>query len=161
MDSKRSQGNADSAAQATGVRVASWIARIALIVVFVVNVQCALGFVFNPEGFVGAYELSGDVGAAAIQGLGIAFLMWNATYPLPIVNPSKHRALFGVVLAQQVIGIAGELFVLSQLPAGHAVLEQSIHRFCDFDLFGLAIMGASFVLLLVLEKRTGKRTESL
>ena len=149
-----------AAARATSVRVAAWIARLALIIVFVVNVQCALGFIVNPQDFVGAYELSGAVGAAAIQGLGVAFLMWNATYPLPIVNPLKHRVLFGVVLAQQVIGIIGEFYVQSQLPAGHAALAESITRFSNFDLFGLVIMGASFALLLILAKRASVQMES-
>ncbi|MGI6535358.1 MAG: hypothetical protein ACOX12_02905 [Eggerthellaceae bacterium] len=127
---------------------AAWLARIAVAVVFAVNVQCAAGFIANPGAFAGAYELSGDVGNYALQGLGIAFLMWNVTYPLVILSPLKHRTLFGVVLAQQVVGLAGERYVLGQLTPAHAALADSIGRFISFDAFGLVIMGATFALLL-------------
>lgn len=127
---------------------AAWLARIAVAVVFAVNVQCAVGFIANPGAFAGAYELSGEVGNFALQGLGIAFLMWNTTYPLVIVNPLRYRTLFGVVLAQQVVGLAGENFVLAQLTPAHAALADSIGRFISFDAFGLVIMGATFALLL-------------
>ncbi len=128
--------------------VAAWLARIAVAVVFAVNVQCAVGFITNPGAFAGAYELSGDVGNYALQGLGIAFLMWNVTYPLVIVNPVRYRVLFGVVLVQQVVGLAGERYVLGQLASAHAALADSIGRFISFDAFGLIIMGAPFALLL-------------
>lgn len=132
----------------TRATAAAWLARVAVAVVFAVNVQCAAGFIADPGSFAGAYELSGDVGNAALQGLGVAFLMWNVTYPLVIINPRKHMTLFGVVLAQQVVGLAGEQYVLGQLSGGHAVLADAIGRFISFDAFGLAIMGATFALLL-------------
>lgn len=47
-------------------------------------------------------------GAAAVQGLGIAFLMWNATYPAVIASPLRFRAVAVIVLVQQAIGLAGE-----------------------------------------------------
>ncbi|MGL5173373.1 MAG: hypothetical protein ACRC75_05920, partial [Olsenella sp.] len=53
-----------------------WIARIAVGAVFVMNVWCALDFVIDPGAYAPAYELSGVAGQAAVQGLGVAFLMW-------------------------------------------------------------------------------------
>lgn len=152
--------DATATAPTPGFRKAEWLARIALIIVFGANVQCALGFIISPQAFIGAYELSGEVGIVAIQAIGIAFLMWNATYPLPIVHPLRHRTLFGVVLAQQVIGVVGELAILFQLPAGHETLARSIRLFSAFDIFGLVIMGASFAFLLIQAKRADRDPET-
>lgn len=128
-------------------RAATWFARAAVALVFAVNVQCALSFVLWPGAYAGGFELSGMAGDAAVRGMGVAFLMWNATYPLVIVRPQRHRALFGVVLAQQAIGLAGEGFIRATLPAGHAALAASIDRFIAFDAFGLILMLAAFVWL--------------
>lgn len=122
-------------------------ARIAVAAVFALNVQCALQFVLQPQAHAGAYELSGVAGQAAVRGLGVAFLMWNATYPAVIASPRRFRALFAVVLAQQAIGLAGESFILWGLPAGHEVLAGSILRFIAFDAAGLVLMGAAFLAL--------------
>lgn len=134
-------------------RGAVWAARIAVAVVFVVNVQCALGFVVDPGTYASAFEQHGAAGYAAMQGLGVAFLMWNATYPPAIVDPVKHGALFAVVLVQQAIGLVGETVIAATLPAGHDVLAESIQRFIAFDAFGLVIMGATFTVLLVTMRR--------
>lgn len=130
-----------------------WVARLAVGLVFVVNVHCALSFLFFPESYVGAYELSGLPGAVAVQGIGVAFLMWNATYPLVVVNPEKYRPLFGVVLAQQLIGLLGETWILSGISPEHALLQTSILQFISFDTFGLIIMTAAFVALAVNRRR--------
>ena len=68
---------------------ALWCARIVFGLVFVINVQCALQFVFIPNAYVGAYELEGISGIIALQGVGIAFLMWNATYHSLLLIPSN------------------------------------------------------------------------
>lgn len=128
-------------------------ARIAVAAVFVLNVQCALQFVLWPDAHAGAYELSDVSGEAAVRGLGIAFLMWNATYPAVIASPRRFQALYAVVLAQQAIGLAGESFILASLPTGHAVLASSIVRFIAFDGAGLAMMLAAFVWLRASAKR--------
>ena len=123
------------------------VARIAVAIVFVLNVQCALQFVFWPASFAGAYELSGVAGEAAVRGLGVAFLMWNATYPAVIASPRRFRALYVVVLVQQAIGLVGESAILLGLPAGHDVLAASILRFIAFDAAGLIAMAAAFAWL--------------
>ena len=131
------------------------MARLALAAVFVVNVQCALVFVIDPGAYAAAYELSGVAGQAAVRGLGIAFLMWNATYPPVIVNPWRHRTLACVVLAQQAIGLAGEGALLATLPAGHDVLAASVGRFIAFDAAGLVAMAAAFAWLAVVSRADG------
>lgn len=122
-------------------------ARIAVALVFALNVQCALQFVLWPEAFAGAYELSGVAGEAAVRGLGVAFLMWNATYPAVIASPRRFRALYVVVLVQQAIGLVGETAILLGLPGGHEVLAASILRFIAFDAVGLVLMTAAFAWL--------------
>ena len=123
------------------VKIATWAVRLCFAFVFVVNVQCALGFAFAPEVYMGAYELSGVPGRVGIQGIGIAFLMWNCTYPLVIWRPERHRALAGVVLIQQIVGLAGESAIRATLPTGHDLLASSIDLFITFDAVGLLLMG--------------------
>lgn len=134
-------------------RAAVWGVRVAFALVFAINVQCAVSFVLWPDAFAPAYELSGAAGAAAVQGLGIAFLMWNATYPAVIANPVRFRALAVVVLVQQAIGLVGESWLRWGLPAGHAALSASIERFILFDGAGLVLMAAAFAWLAWTERR--------
>lgn len=135
------------------MKAATWFARIAFAAVFVVNVQCALSFVLAPGDFAGAYELEGVAGEAAVQGIGIAFLMWNATYPAFIAAPQRFCVLGWVILAQQAIGLVGESLLLANLPAGHGVLAASIMRFVVFDGAGLVLMGIAFACLLIARRR--------
>lgn len=128
-----------------GARV--WLARVAVGAVFVLNVHCALQFILWPERYAAGLELAGVTGEAAIAGFGIAFLMWNATYPLVIWDPRKHRALFAVVLVQQLIGLVGETWLLHTLPAGHDTLAGSVTRFAAFDGAGLIVMAVAFAAL--------------
>lgn len=135
-----------------GVKAATWAVRACFAFVFVVNVQCALGFALTPEAYMGAYELAGIPGRVATQGIGIAFLMWNCTYPLAIWQPRRHRTLAGIVLTQQVVGLVGESVIRATLPAGHNLLASSIDLFIAFDAIGLVLMAASLAALLAIEK---------
>ena len=96
-------------------------------------------------------------GAAAVRGLGVAFLMWNATYPAVIANPRRFRALYAVVLVQQAVGLAGESWILLSLPAGHAALAASIVRFIAFDAVGLVLMAAAFAWLALADRHARPR----
>lgn len=128
-------------------RTATWVARVVVAVVFVLNVQCALSFVLWPGSYVGGFELSGTAGEVAVRGIGVAFLMWNVTYPAVIVSPRRFTALYVVVLVQQLVGLVGELWILIGLPAGHEAIADSIGRFVAFDAAGLIAMAAAFVWL--------------
>ena len=128
-------------------RAALCATRVAFALVFSINVHCALSFVLWPDAYAMSYELSGVPGAAAVRGLGIAFLMWNATYPAVVVNPRRFRALGVVAIVQQAIGLVGETWLRASLPAGHATLAASIERFIAFDAAGLALMAAALAWL--------------
>lgn len=131
-------------------RVATWAARLAYSAVFALNVTCAMQFVAAPASFAGAYQLSGVAGEAAVRGIGVAFLMWNATYPLFVARPRRHMALGAIVLVQQAIGCVGECAILLALPpAGYEVLASSIARFVAFDAAGLVVMGVAYAWLVI------------
>jgi hypothetical protein len=118
--------------------------RIALGLVLSANLSAAIPYLIDPAAYAGAFELSGVPGAAMVRGLGILFLMWNVTYLPVIADPLRQRTLFGIVLIQQVIGLAGELWILASLPPGHAALAASGQRFVIFDVIGLALLGLAF-----------------
>ncbi len=126
-------------------RARTWIARLLVTAVFAMNVTCALQFIVDPATYVHAYELEGPGALAAIQGMGIVFLMWNATYPPVIARPNDYRVLFAVVLAQQVIGLVGETSLLLVL-AGTGDLHASILRFIVYDAIGLVALVAAFLM---------------
>ena len=139
----------------TQAAASQWAVRLAYLVVFAVNVQCALSFALDPQSFVGAYELqkAGSAGLAAVQGIGVAFLMWNCTYPAVIASPKRFFALAVVVLVQQTVGLVGETAILLQLPAGYETLAASVVRFIQFDAFGLALMGVAFAWMTAANRR--------
>ena len=130
-----------------GSRSTEWLVRLAVAAVLAVNLDCAFSFIVRPDRYAGGFELTGIPGEVAVRGLGIAFLMWNATYPLVVWQPRRYRTLFGVVLAQQAIGLIGESWLLLTIPAGHEALAGSITRFIAFDGVGLVLMLGAYVLL--------------
>ena len=140
-----------------GERVARWVVRLAFAAVFAVNVDCALSFIISPEAYMGAYELAGVSGAAAVRGIGVAFLMWNVTYPAFIALPERWPVLGWVILAQQLVGLVGESLILAGLPAGHATLAAGIKLFIASDAAGLVAMAAAFAVWLVLRRRAGAK----
>lgn len=123
-----------------------WFARSVVGTVFVVNVWCALVFIFDTDTYVAGFELSGVAGRVMVQGIGILFLMWNATYPLVLRDPEKYRAVCGVVLVQQAIGVIGETWLTLTLPPGHSILVATGARFIVFDFAGLLAMLFAFVI---------------
>lgn len=136
------------------ITVAVWACRVCFALVFIVNIQCALSYVVMPESFTGGFQLSGIPGVVAVQGIGVAFLMWNATYPAFIVSPLRFKTLGIVVVIQQIIGLVGESVILLDLPSmGYAQLAESISRFILFDALGLVIMAASLAFLFFVLKR--------
>jgi hypothetical protein len=130
-----------------------WVTRLVLAVVFCANVNCALAFIVRPEAHAPFFEVRGVAGEALVRGIGILFLMWNASYPLTIWNPWRYRWLFLIVIVQQAIGVAGETWMLLTLPPGHATLAATGWRFTAFDGGGLAAMLVTFTLL----RLTGRR----
>ena len=125
-------------------RTREWVARVLVALVFFVNVQCALQFVLWPGAYTAAYQLEGASAEAIVQSFGICFLMWNATYPPVIAHPGKHRVLFTVVLAQQLIGLFGETLLYFSLGSELAMLASSVLRFIIFDALGLVLLACAF-----------------
>ena len=117
-----------------------WAARALVALVFASNMYCAVSFIADPGAYTSAYQLSGAGAQAAVAGIGVAFSMWNVTYLPLIVFPYKFPVLFGVVIAQQVVGLAGETWIHSQLGASAAIASASILRFIVFDAVGLVLL---------------------
>ena len=126
---------------------ANWNARVAVGSVFVVNMGCAYSFISQPGQFSSGFEIGGAPGRTVIQAFGILFLMWNATYPPVILRPQTELTLFGVILIQQIIGLAGETWMWFALPPGHPALAGTGLRFIFFDGAGLILMGIAYLIL--------------
>jgi len=124
------------------------IAQFIVGVVFIINITCAMAFICQPDKYVGGFEVGGIQGRLVVQAMGILFLMWNATYPPVIMNPIKQKTLFGVILAQQAIGVIGESWLMITIPAGHPVLQATVMRFIYFDGAGLILMGSVYYYLM-------------
>ena len=137
-------------------RLFVWLARAVVGLVFFFNVTCALAFVAWPDRYTSGFEVSGVPGRVVVRGIGILFLMWNATYPPVLLWPDQNRALFAVILAQQAIGLAGETWMWMALPPGHDALWATGLRFIAFDGAGLVGMGLVF-LLLQHQNKSGQR----
>ncbi|RLC66362.1 MAG: hypothetical protein DRI48_04825 [Chloroflexi bacterium] len=127
-------------------RITLWLTRLVLLTVFCFNVGCALSFVAAPTVYAPSFEVSGVPGETLVRGIGILFLVWNATYPLAIWHPLRHRCLFVIIILQQAIGVLGETWMLLTLPAGHTVLAATGWRFVVFDGGGLVAMLVTFAL---------------
>lgn len=124
--------------------VVLWFVRLVVGIVFFFNVTCALAFIARPGDYAPSFEVSGLPGEILVRGMGILFLMWNATYPPVLARPDRQRVLFAVILAQQAIGVIGETVMWVTLPPGHPALWSTGLRFIFFDSAGLVGMGLAF-----------------
>lgn len=135
------------------------VGRLLYFAVFVSNMICIVSFILWPQYYTGSYQLSGSEGAeAAIIGFGVAFAMWNVTYPF-FVFGKKNRTLGLVIIVQQVVGLIGELFIQSGLNENQARLSSSITRFVLFDAGGLVLLVAGFCILYISRPRPQKSTK--
>jgi hypothetical protein len=123
-----------------------WIARLLIGIVVAWNLQAAFVFIFFPSRFVQAYELSGTAGEAAIRGFGVLFLMWNVPYLFALIDPVRYRLALTLSLLMQLTGLIGESFIYLTLPAGYAMLRNSILRFILFDGLGLILLGLAWTM---------------
>ena len=69
----------------------TWLARVLIGLVLLINIQSAVVFFVQPESYAPAYELAGIPGRAAIQSLAVLFIMWNVPYFIALINPLKYR----------------------------------------------------------------------
>jgi len=137
----------------TNVKI--WLARTLILVVTFFNLECAISFLANPAAYAPAYELTGEIGSAMIQSLGLLFIMWNVPYVVAIIHPVKHKLSLIEAATMQGIGVVGETLLLLGFPGGHPILASSVIRFIEFD-------GGGFLLLIVaLILTRGKRQKDV
>lgn len=123
--------------------------RLVFIAVFLINMMCAVQFIVDPQSYTYSYEVAtASGGIAAIQGIGVAFAMWNVTYPFYIWKPSKMKWVGIIILIQQLVGLVGELYIKSTLGMEQVILASSIMRFVYFDLGGFICMLVAFVCMM-------------
>ena len=144
-------GQAHPQKRASPLDLSLWIARTCIGLVFFFNVQCAVLFLVHPQNYAPAYELEGVVGGAAIQAIGLLFLMWNIPYAMALWHPARQVVSLIEAVGMQATGLAGESLMLSGLPTGHPVLEASIRQFILFD--GVGLVALLVALSLVLRKK--------
>src|SRR5512136_214589 len=116
------------------------LARLAIALVFLWNIQCAFAFLFWPGRFTAGFELSGTPGEAALRGVGVLFLMWNIPYAVALWHPMRYRISLYEACAMQALGLLGETLIWLSLQPGQAVLRASLLRFILFDSAGLALL---------------------
>lgn len=134
------------------------IARVLIGIVFLWNVQCGIVFLLWPENYAPGFELPGAPGEAAIQGLGVLFLMWNVPYAVALWNPLRQRVSLMEATAMQGIGLLGETWIYASLPAAYALARASIARFILFDALGLVLLILALGLVISFQREgSGKR----
>lgn len=132
-----------------------WLSRLLILVVTFLNLECALSFLIHPAAYAPAYELTGDVGIAMIQSLGLLFVMWNVPYVVALIHPLKHRVSLIEAVVMQGIGVIGETILLLSIPGSHPTLTASVIRFIAFDGGGLVLLLVALFLTLR-QKQTQK-----
>lgn len=131
---------------------AALLARLLIGVVFAWNVQCALAFILAPATYAPGFELSGEPGNAAVQGMGVLFLMWNVPYAIALIHPLRYRVSLYEALAMQAVGLLGESLIYLALPAAHATARASMARFIAFDGAGVVLLALAVVLVVRLPR---------
>lgn len=121
-------------------RLAITSTRILVGLVLVWNVQCAISFLLWPERYAPSFELTGAVGVAMIQGLGVLFLMWNVPYAVALWHPFRFYISLYEALVMQTIGLVGESIIYLGIPLVHETARDSVSRFILFDGVGLVLL---------------------
>ena len=121
-------------------RLAITSTRILVGLVFLWNVQCAVTFLLWPERYAPSFELTGAVGNAMIQGLGVLFLMWNVPYAVALWHPFRYYISLYEALVMQTIGLLGESAIYLGIPFAHETARGSVIRFILFDAVGLLLL---------------------
>jgi hypothetical protein len=129
-----------------------WAARAAVAAVCASNLSAAIPFALNPGAYTRGFEVAGVGGEALVRALGVAFLMWQVAYVPVIWNP-RNRACFHVILAMQVVGLAGEAWMVLSLPEGHAALMATGQRFIMFDGAGLVVLALAYLAVWLAARR--------
>lgn len=122
------------------------LSRLLIGLVLLVNLQSAFTYLLWPEGYAPGFEMTGDIGAAMVRGMGVLFVMWNVPYVVALWNPVRYHIALYITIAMQVIGLVGETWIYLSLPTVHATARASIMRFIIFDALGfLALLAAAWI----------------
>ena len=113
------------------------IARILIGLVFLINIQCTLVFLFNPSPYMVGFGLKGAEGEQTVRALGLLFMMWNVPYAFALANPRKHRISLIEAVIMQAIGLVGETSILLIGGPYPSPIESTLRRFILFDGIGL------------------------
>ena len=116
------------------------IARILIGLVFLVNIQCALVFLFYPSPYMAGFGLEGMAGEQTVRALGLLFIMWNVPYAFALANPIKHRVSLIEAAIMQAIGLIGETSILMVGGPYPSPIESTLKRFILFDGIGLVFL---------------------
>jgi hypothetical protein len=152
MLSMMTQANTGSAEKSGTWRL--WIARVLIFAVFACNMQCVYSFMVHPEDAIAAYQLAGLGAEPVARSIGISFLLWNCTYPLPIFKPDRYHTVFGIVVFQQAVALILETWLLFTLGPEQQVLADAIVKFIRFDAPGIVFL--SFAFFLARPSKTGQ-----
>ena len=118
------------------------IARILIGLVFLINIQCAGVFLFDPAAYMHGFGLDSVVGEQMVRAMGLLFIMWNVPYAFALANPIKYRISLIEAVIMQAIGLIGETSILLVGGPYPSPIENTIKRFILFD-------GVGFVFLLM------------
>ena len=138
-----------------------WLARLLIFPVIAWNLQCAFAFLSNPSGFAPSFELEGIIGQSVIRSLAILFIMWNIPYLFALVRPRKYFISLVQAFLMQSVGFIGEIWLLTTVPAEHALLRGSITRFMLFDGVGVVLLAGAVISVIFSRQKAGKPQENL
>jgi hypothetical protein len=127
-------------------RNALWLARFLVGLVFLLNLQCALSFVWQAAAYTSVFEVQGASGEVLVRGMGVLFLMWNVPYALALWHPERQRTSLWEATVMQAIGLVGETLLLWTLTGDHGTLRAAIARFIIFDSGGLLALVVAILL---------------
>jgi len=129
-----------------------WLARLLIGAVLLVNLQCALAFLRQPQAYMAGFGLSGAAGAGMMRALGLLFVMWNVPYAFACVHPIKYRTSLIEALLMQTIALLGETLILLTGDFQNPAIRATVGRFILFDGAGLLMLFIAFALT-----RSGKK----
>jgi len=121
-----------------------WLARMLVAAVCGWNLSAALPMILRPTDMAGSFAVAacGRGGMIMVQGLGVAFLMWQVPFVPTVWDPRHNRVTFLCLIVMQMVGLAGETLMLASLSEGSPALRATGLRFVAFD-------GAGLILLIV------------
>ncbi|MGB4594606.1 MAG: hypothetical protein WBI14_01705 [Anaerolineaceae bacterium] len=116
------------------------LSQFLIALVLVSNLIAAISFVFDPQAYVGGFELARIPGEAAVVGIGILFLMWQVPYAFAVTDPVRWFLSLIEAIIMQIIGLVGESLLFTKIDPAFLTLRSSIARFILFDGLGLALL---------------------